>query len=88
MNKAIAFETDSFAYTKEVWKAASKFLGLDNKDGRIQISRVGTNHIKIVETQEAGGKNPFETPVGDSKLKVIAEFTASSLGNKKVWMKR
>ena len=86
MNKAIAFETDSFAYTKEVWEGAAKFLGLDNKDGRLQITRVGTNHIKIVETEELGDKNPFGTTVVDSK--VIAEFTASSKGNKKIWVKR
>ena len=86
MNTAIAFETDSFAYTKEVWKGAVKFLGLDNKDGRLQITKVGTNHIKIVETEELGGKNPFGNTVVDSK--VIAEFTASSNGNKKIWVKR
>ena len=69
MAEKVLFETDAFANTKEVWLKASSRLGINRNLKRTLIKRFSPNHIQMT------GLN------GD----VLAEFSASSIGNKKVW---
>ena len=69
MTSKVIFETDAFAVTKEVWLKASDCLGIENCDAKLQIKRLSPNKVQIIKLS------------GD----VFAEFSASSIGNKKVW---
>ena len=68
----ILFETDAFAATKEIWLKASSYLGINQNLEMTQIKRFSPNQVQIT------GLN------GD----VLAEFCASTSGNKKVWIQR
>ena len=72
MAEKILFETDAFAATKEVWLKASSHLGINVNLKKTVIKRFSPNQIQI------NGLN------GD----VLAEFCASTSGNKKVWIQR
>ena len=72
MAEKILFETDAFAATKEVWLKASSRLGINRNLERTVIKRFILNHIKMTSLN------------GD----VLAEFCASTLGNKKFWIQR
>ena len=72
MAEKILFETDAFAPTKEVWLKASSHLGINRNFERTVIKRFSSNQIQITRLN------------GD----VIAEFCASTSGNKKVWIQR
>ncbi len=87
MKTEIAFETGPFAVTQEIWKAAANSLGIDNKEGTHQITRIGPNQIQIIQYEDLGQKNPFESSKFQ-KTKVIAEFIAQAQGNKKIWRKK
>ena len=87
VNTEIAFETGAFAVTQEIWKAAANSLGIDNKEGTHQITRLGPNQIQIIQYEELGQKNPFESSKFQ-KTKVIAEFIAQAQGDKKIWRKK
>ena len=72
MAKKILFETDAFAATNEVWLKASIYQGITRNLERTVIKRFSPKHIQM---------NCLN---GD----VLAEFCASTSGNKKVWMQR
>ena len=69
ISTSIAFETDSFAATREVWRKAATYLGLDKDKLKFKIKRLSPNNIQIL------------TLSGD----IFAEFSASLKGNKKLW---
>ena len=72
MAEKILFETDAFADTKEVWLKASVHLGIKRNLEMTAIKKFSPNQIQIT------GLN------GD----VLAEFCASTSGNKKVWIQK
>ena len=86
MNTQVAFETGAFAATEEVWEKAADFLGIQNRDGRTHLKRMGPHQIQIVQYQEVDKKRIFENSA-NQKTEVIASFTGKAIGNKKVWFK-
>ena len=81
-----AFVTGAFDSTKEIWKKAIEYLGIQNADGRTHIKRMGTNQIQIFQYEEVDKKRIFESSA-NHKIKVIASFTGRAIGNKKKWVK-
>ena len=81
-----AFVTGAFDSTKEIWKKAIEYLGIQNTDGRTHIKRMGTNQIQIFQYEEVDKKSIFESSA-NHKTKVIASFTGRAIGNKKKWVK-
>ena len=86
MEIQVAFVTGPFDSTKEIWKKAIDYLGIQNTDGRTHIKRMGTNEIQIVQYIEVDKKNIFESSA-NHKTKVIASFTGRTIGNKKKWVR-
>ena len=72
MAEKVLFETDAFANTKEVWLKASSRLGINRNLKGTVIKRFSPNHIQMTCLN------------GD----VLAEFCASTSGNKKVWIQK
>ena len=56
-----AFVTGAFDSTKEIWKKAIEYLGIQNTDGRTHIKRMGTNQIQIFQYEEVDKKSIFES---------------------------
>ena len=81
-----AFVTGAFDSTKEIWKKAIEYLGIQNTDGRTHIKRMGTNQIQIFQYEEVDKKSIFESSA-NHKTKVIASFTGRAIGNKKKWVR-
>ena len=81
-----AFVTSSFDSTKEIWKKAIEYLGIQNTDGRTHIKRMGTNQIQIFQYEEVDKKSIFESSA-KHKTKVIASFKGRAIGNKKKWVR-
>ncbi len=80
-----AFVTGAFDSTKEIWKKAIEYLGIQNTDGRIHIKRLGTNQIQIFQYVDVDKKSIFESS-SNHKTKVIATFTGREIGNQKKWV--
>ena len=81
-----AFVTGAFDSTKEIWKKAIEYLGIQNTDGRTHIKRMGTNQIQIFQYEEVDKKSIFESSA-NHKTKLIASFTGREIGNKKKWVR-
>ena len=81
-----AFVTGAFDSTKEIWKKAIEYLGIQNTDGRIHIKRMGTDQIQIFQYEEVDKKSIFGSSA-NHKTKVIASFTSREIGNKKKWVR-
>ena len=81
-----AFVTGAFDSTKDIWKKAIDYLGIQNIDGRTHIKRTGTDQIEIFQYEEVDKKSIFESSA-NHKTKVIASFTGRAIGNKKKWVK-
>ena len=86
MEIQVAFVTGAFDSTKEIWKKAIEYLGIQNTDGRTHIKRMGTNQIQIFQYEEVDKKYIFESSA-NHKTKVIASFTGRAIGNKKKWVR-
>ena len=86
MEIQVAFVTGAFDSTKEIWKKAIEYLGIQNTDGRTHIKRVGTNLIQIFQFEEVEKKSIFGCSA-NHKTKVIASFKGREIGNKKKWVK-
>ena len=69
ISTSIAFETDSFAATREVWRKAATYLGLENDNLKHLIKRLSPNKVQILKLNG----------------QIFAEFSASLKGNKKLW---
>tara|TARA_B100000214_G_C23775656_1_gene538890 strand:- start:483 stop:701 length:219 start_codon:yes stop_codon:yes gene_type:complete len=69
MSNKVAFETDAFALTKEIWLKASNFLGIEKENAKFQIKRLSPNKVQITKLS------------GD----LLAEFSARAKDNKKLW---
>ena len=69
ISTSIAFETNAFAATREVWRKASDYLGLGKDNVKFKIKRLSPNKVQILTLR------------GD----IFAEFSASLKGNKKLW---
>ncbi len=69
ISTSIAFETDSFAATREVWRKAATYLGLENDNLKYLIKRLSPNKVQILKLNG----------------QIFAEFSASLKGNKKLW---
>ena len=81
-----AFVTGAFDSTKEIWKKAIEYLGIQNTDGRTHIKRTGTDQIQIFQYEEVAKKSIFESSA-NHKTKIIASFTGRAIGNKKKWLR-
>ena len=86
MEIKVAFVTGAFDSTKEIWKKAIEYLGIQNTDGRTHIKRMGTNQIQIFQYEEVAKKSIFENSA-NHKTKVIASFKGRAIGNKKKWVR-
>ena len=69
MSSEIAFETDSFAVTKQVWLKATDHLRIKSNDKATQIKRLSPSKVQIINMS------------GET----LAEFSAILIGNKKIW---
>ncbi len=69
MSNDIAFETDAFAVTKEIWLKASNFLGIQKEHATFQIKRLSSNKVQITKLNG----------------NIIAAFSARVKDNKKLW---
>ena len=81
-----AFVTGAFDSTKEIWKKAIEYLGIQNTGGRTHLKRLETNQIHIFQYEEVDKKSTFESSA-NHKTKIIASFTGREIGNKKKWVK-